>query len=70
VMILKFYRKTSANMAFVRTGRGGVKVIRDGGAYVLPVIHHVTPVSLERVLNFWADPAVQAGWQGSLTPAT
>ena len=45
--IARLYRKTSANMAFVRTGMGGVKVIRDGGTVVLPVIHHVTPVSLE-----------------------
>src|SRR5579859_2790251 len=44
---LKFYRRTSANMAFVRTGKGGVKIVRDGGSYVFPVIHHVTPVSLE-----------------------
>jgi flotillin len=47
VMIAKFYRKASANMAFVRTGRGGVRVIRDAGTLVLPVIHHVIPVSLE-----------------------
>ena len=46
-MIAKLYRKTSASMAFVRTGMGNAKVIRDGGAIVLPVIHHVTPVSLE-----------------------
>jgi uncharacterized membrane protein YqiK len=46
-MIAKLYRKASANMAFVRTGMGGVRVIRDGGTIVLPVIHHVIPVSLE-----------------------
>ena len=28
-MIAKLYRKASANMAFVRTGMGGVRVIRD-----------------------------------------
>jgi flotillin len=46
-MIAKLYHKASANMAFVRTGMGGVRVIRDGGTIVLPVIHHVIPVSLE-----------------------
>jgi uncharacterized membrane protein YqiK len=46
-MIAKLYRKASANMAFVRTGMGGVRVVRDGGTIVLPVIHHITPVSLE-----------------------
>src|SRR5690606_28366056 len=34
-------------MAFVRTGMGGAKVVRDGGTYVVPVVHQVIPVSLE-----------------------
>ncbi len=46
-VIKNLYRKASANMAFVRTGMGGVRVIRDGGTIVLPVVHHVIPVSLE-----------------------
>jgi len=45
--IMKLYRKASANMAFVRTGMGGAKVIQDGGCMVVPVIHQVIPVSLE-----------------------
>ena len=47
VVITRLYRKASANMAFVRTGMGGVKVIQDNGAYVIPVVHEVKPVSLE-----------------------
>src|SRR5690242_18743125 len=39
-VITKLYRKASANMAFVRTGMGGVRVVRDGGAVVVPVVHH------------------------------
>ena len=46
-MVTRLYRKASANMAFVRTGMGGAKVVRDGGALVVPVIHQVIPVSLE-----------------------
>src|SRR3982751_3739062 len=46
-MISKLYRRTSANMAFVRTGMRGVQVIKDRGAIVIPVVHHITPVSLE-----------------------
>ena len=46
-MITKLYRKASANMAFVRTGMGGAKVVKDGGCNVIPVIHQVIPVSLE-----------------------
>lgn len=46
-MIAKLYRKASANLAFVRTGMGGARVVRDGGTLVLPVVHQVIPVSLE-----------------------
>ncbi|QOV88651.1 flotillin family protein [Humisphaera borealis] len=47
LLITRLYRKASANMAFVRTGMGGVRVVRDGGTLVIPVIHQVIPVSLE-----------------------
>src|SRR6266536_3002913 len=46
-VITRLYRKTSANMAFVRTGMGGVKVVQDGGTLVIPVVHQVIPVSME-----------------------
>lgn len=46
-IITKLYRKASANMAFVRTGMGGARVIKDGGTVVIPVVHQVIPVSLE-----------------------
>src|SRR5207247_3866627 len=46
-VVTRLYRKASANMAFVRTGMGGAKVIKDGGTTVLPVVHQVIPVSLE-----------------------
>src|SRR5687768_2990742 len=46
-MISRLWRKASANMAFVLTGGKQARVIVDGGAFVIPVVHHVTPVSLE-----------------------
>jgi uncharacterized membrane protein YqiK len=46
-VVTKLYRKASANMAFVRTGGAGVKVVQDGGAIVVPVLHNIIPVSLE-----------------------
>src|SRR5215218_2762702 len=46
-MVSKFYRKASANMAFVLTGGRRARVIVDGGAIVVPVVHNVVPVSLE-----------------------
>jgi len=47
VTIAKLYVKTSANIAFYRTGAGKPKVIIDGGAIVVPVIHELIPVLLE-----------------------
>jgi flotillin len=47
--ITKLYVKTKASEAFVRTGMGGLKVIRDGGAIVLPVVHEIVRVSLETI---------------------
>ncbi len=47
ISITRLYRKTSANEAFVRTGMGGSKVILDGGALVVPVVHKPVNVSLE-----------------------
>lgn len=47
--ITKLYVKTKASEAFVKTGMGGLKVIRDGGAIILPVVHQVVRVSLETI---------------------
>lgn len=46
VMYQRLYKKTRANEAFVRTGRGGVSVIRDGGAFVVPFLHELIEVTL------------------------
>jgi len=40
------YVKSSPQTAFVRTGLGGKKVIREGGAIVLPVLHQIILVNL------------------------
>ncbi|MFN9028916.1 MAG: flotillin family protein [Betaproteobacteria bacterium] len=42
----RLYRRASKEMAFVRTGLGGQKVIMDGGAIVLPVFHEIIPVNM------------------------
>jgi uncharacterized membrane protein YqiK len=47
IMITRLYRRASANLAYVRTGQGGAKVIKDRGRFVVPVMHQVIPVSLE-----------------------
>jgi uncharacterized membrane protein YqiK len=40
------YHRASKEIAFVRTGFGGQKVIMDGGALVLPVLHEIIPVNM------------------------
>ncbi len=40
------YHRTTKERAFVRTGMGGEKVVINSGAFVVPVIHEITPVSL------------------------
>ncbi|MEZ4221912.1 MAG: SPFH domain-containing protein [Polyangiaceae bacterium] len=47
LIVTKLYQKTKASEAFVRTGAGGVKVIRDGGALIVPVMHELIRVSLQ-----------------------
>jgi flotillin len=47
LVITRLYVKTKASEAFVRTGMGGMKVIQDGGALVIPVVHQIVRVSLE-----------------------
>jgi uncharacterized membrane protein YqiK len=40
------YLRSSKERAFVRTGMGGQKVVVDGGAFVLPIVHDVIPVNM------------------------
>ena len=44
--IRSFYRRSSKEVAFVRTGLGGQRVIIDGAAFVFPIFHDVTEVHL------------------------
>lgn len=46
-VITRLYQRARANEAFVRTGMGGVKIIQDGGALVIPVLHEFIKISLE-----------------------
>ncbi len=40
------YLRSSKERAFVRTGMGGQKVVMNGGAFVLPIVHDVIPVNM------------------------
>ncbi len=40
------YERASKELSFVRTGLGGQKVVMNGGAFVLPVLHTTTRVNM------------------------
>lgn len=42
----RLYRRSSKELAFVRTGLGGQKVVMDGGAIVLPVFHECVSINM------------------------
>lgn len=46
LILARLYRRASKEVSFVRTGLGGQKVIINGGAIVLPVVHEVIPVNM------------------------
>ena len=46
LLLRKFYHKASREMAFVRTGFGGQKVVMSTGALVIPALHEIIPVNM------------------------
>ena len=46
LIFARLYNRASKEIAFVRTGFGGERVVRDGGALVLPVLHEIIPVNM------------------------
>ncbi|MEP3051953.1 MAG: flotillin domain-containing protein [Erythrobacter sp.] len=49
-VITRLYRRASKEIAFVRTGVGGEKVVMNGGAMVLPVFHETMPVNMNTLV--------------------
>lgn len=46
IVITRLYHKTSADMALVITGFGGLRTVVDGGAVVIPLLQNLMQVSL------------------------
>lgn len=43
----RFYKKATREVALVRTGAGGQKVILDGGCFALPILHKTSEVNMK-----------------------
>ncbi|GGD54429.1 flotillin family protein [Erythrobacter arachoides] len=50
VFLTKLYRRASKEIAFVRTGMGGEKVVMNGGALVWPVLNETMPVNMNTLV--------------------
>jgi uncharacterized membrane protein YqiK len=46
VVMQWLYKRSTKEIAFVRTGFLGEKVVIDGGAFVWPIVHDITPVNM------------------------
>ena len=46
LILARLYKRASKEVSFVRTGFNGEKVIMNGGAIVLPVLHEIIPVNM------------------------
>jgi uncharacterized membrane protein YqiK len=46
MIVSRLYHRASKEVSFVRTGFSGQKVIMNGGALVLPVLHETIPVNM------------------------
>ncbi len=54
VVYVKFYQRSSKDVAFVRTGFGGERIVLTGGALAIPIIHQTTPVNMNTLRLFVA----------------
>lgn len=46
LIFARLYKRATKEVSFVRTGFGGEKVVMNGGALVLPVLHETIPVNM------------------------
>ena len=47
LIMTRLYKRASKEQAFVRTGMGGQKVVKDGGALILPVFHETVDINMQ-----------------------
>lgn len=46
-VMTKMFQRASKEQSFVRTGFGGQRVVKDGGAIVFPIFHEIIPINMQ-----------------------
>lgn len=46
LIVTRLYKRAPRQEALIRTGQGGLKVVKDGGTLVVPVLHEMSKVNL------------------------
>ena len=49
LILTKLYKRATKEVVFIRTGFGGEKVVMDGGALVIPVLHETQSINMSTV---------------------
>jgi uncharacterized membrane protein YqiK len=47
LVLSRLYKRTTREISLVKTGAGGKRIIMDGGALVIPLLHEVSPVNMK-----------------------
>ncbi len=47
LVLARLYKRATREVSLVRTGSGGQRVIMDGGALVVPLLHEIAPVNMK-----------------------
>jgi flotillin len=47
LILARLYKRATREVSLVKTGAGGKRVIMDGGAIVIPLLHEISPVNMK-----------------------
>lgn len=47
LILARLYKRATREISLVKTGAGGRRVIMDGGAIVIPLLHEISPVNMK-----------------------
>lgn len=65
----RYYAKSTSEIALVRTGLGGQKIITDGGCIALPILHQVQKISMGTIVSRLSRDGMHPLLTGDRLPA-